>query len=169
MNRLSSRNNQLKFKTSGGIMILLDESREYTSIGWKQHRKMSTCNRLDSESLGSWPTTMPKNFPGTAASHKFHVWSDYGREGLRMGFEVNCWKFWVIPNKILRMTCWTVMSFPMVRPTFYNTLQGTRFMSGRSDFGREGLGMGFDVKCTWRIVLICTWSPQSASYSLVPL
>ena len=26
---------------------------------------MSTCNRLDLESLGSWPT-MPKNFPGTA-------------------------------------------------------------------------------------------------------
>ena len=27
-----------------------------------------TCNQLDLESLGSW-TTMPKNFPGTAADN----------------------------------------------------------------------------------------------------
>ena len=30
----------------------------------KQNWKMSTCNRLDLESPGSWPT-MPQNFPGT--------------------------------------------------------------------------------------------------------
>ena len=36
----------------------------YTSHEWQQNRKMSTCNRLDSESLGSWPPTMPKNLPG---------------------------------------------------------------------------------------------------------
>ena len=33
-------------------------------LKWIKHNwKMSTCNRLDLESLGSWPT-MPKNFPG---------------------------------------------------------------------------------------------------------
>ena len=35
-------------------------------IKWmKRNQKMSTCNRLDLESLGSW-LTMPKNFPGNA-------------------------------------------------------------------------------------------------------
>ena len=53
MNRLSSRNNWLKFKTSGDLPIVLEESIEYTSNEWKQNRKMSTCDRLDLESLGS--------------------------------------------------------------------------------------------------------------------
>ena len=48
-------------------MLILVESIEYTSNAWKQDRKMSTCNRLDWESLGSWPT-MPKNSPGTGFS-----------------------------------------------------------------------------------------------------
>ena len=65
MNWLSLRNNQLKFETSGELPIILEESIEYTSNEWKQNRKMSTCHRLDLESLGSWPT-MPKNFPGIA-------------------------------------------------------------------------------------------------------
>ena len=47
----------------------LEESiEEYTSNEWKhQNRKMSTCNQLDFESLGSCPPTlhMPINFPGT--------------------------------------------------------------------------------------------------------
>ena len=42
---------------------VLEESIEYTSNEWKhlQNRKMSTCNQLDLESRGSWPT-MAKNF-----------------------------------------------------------------------------------------------------------
>ena len=53
MNWLSLRNNQLKWETSGGLPITLEESREYASNELKQHRKMSTCKRLDLESLGS--------------------------------------------------------------------------------------------------------------------
>ena len=34
---------------------------------------MSTCNRLDLESLGSWPT-MPKNFPGTSVDTTKLLW-----------------------------------------------------------------------------------------------
>ena len=52
MNRLSLRNNRLKLETSGELLIILEESREeYTSSEWKHNRKMSTCNRLDLESL----------------------------------------------------------------------------------------------------------------------
>ena len=62
-NRLSLKNNQLKFETSGELPIILEDSIEYTSNEWKQNRKMSTCDRLGLESLGSWPI-MPKNFVG---------------------------------------------------------------------------------------------------------
>ena len=45
---------------------------KWIKLNWK----MSTCNRLDLESLGSWPT-MPKNFPGTVvegrALNKFEL------------------------------------------------------------------------------------------------
>ena len=57
MNRWSLRNNRSKLETSGALPIILEESLQYTSLNeWKQNRKMSTCNRLGSESLGSWPT-----------------------------------------------------------------------------------------------------------------
>ena len=58
MNRLSLRNNRLKFKTSGELPVIWEESiEEYTSNEWKQNRKiMSTCNWLDLESHESWPT-----------------------------------------------------------------------------------------------------------------
>jgi hypothetical protein len=47
--------NQLKFRTLEKIPIILKESmKEYTSNERKQqNRKISTCNRLDLESLGS--------------------------------------------------------------------------------------------------------------------
>ena len=32
-------------------------------------------NRLDLESLGSWPTNMPKNFPGTGRNVQMVPWS----------------------------------------------------------------------------------------------
>ena len=63
LNRLSLRNNRWKFETSGILPIALEESIEDTSTERKyQNRKMSTCNRLDLESLGSWPTTMSKTY-----------------------------------------------------------------------------------------------------------
>ena len=63
-NRLSLRNNRLKFETSGEIPIILEESIEYASIEWKQNRKMWTCNRLDLQTLGSQPVIMPKKLLG---------------------------------------------------------------------------------------------------------
>ena len=42
----------------------------------KQNRKTSTRNRLDLETLGSWPT-MPKNFPGTVPNIcMLSLWTD---------------------------------------------------------------------------------------------
>ena len=38
----------------------------------KQNHKMSTCNQLDLESLGSWPT-MPKNFLGIGGHFPLHT------------------------------------------------------------------------------------------------
>ena len=68
MNRLSLRNNRLKVETSGGeLPIILEESvEEYTSSNeWKHNWKMmSTCNQLDSESLGPWPTIYAQKLPG---------------------------------------------------------------------------------------------------------
>ena len=56
----------------------LEESREYIQTKWThQNRKMSTCNRLDLESPGSWPT-MPKNFPGTGHG----LWFDVRRRAM---------------------------------------------------------------------------------------
>ena len=37
-----------------------------------QNRKMSTCNRVDVESLGSSPT-MPKNFPGIGSTYAVNM------------------------------------------------------------------------------------------------
>ena len=66
MNRLSLRNNRLKFETSRTLAIILEESIEYTLNEWKkQNRKMSTFNRLDLESLGSWPTLYALKLPRT--------------------------------------------------------------------------------------------------------
>ena len=58
-----------------------------------QNRKMSTCNRLDLESLGSWPT-MPKNFPGT----------DVGLHGGRWGDSTSrSWKLSTFVKKSLEL------------------------------------------------------------------
>ena len=65
MNRLSSRHNRLKFKTRGELPTILEESIEYyTSNELERNRKMSTRNRLDLESLGSWPTLYAQKRPG---------------------------------------------------------------------------------------------------------
>ena len=48
-------NNRLKSETAGELPIVLEESVEYSSDEWKQNWKMSTCDRLDLESLASNP------------------------------------------------------------------------------------------------------------------
>ena len=78
MNQLSLRNNRLKFKTSRELPVMLGESIEYTSNEWKQTRKMSTCTRLDLESVGSF-LTMLKNFPGTRVPINYcHIYHNGG-------------------------------------------------------------------------------------------
>ena len=63
MNRLSLRNNRLKFKTAGKLLISLEEFIEYTPNSIKENRRMLTCNQLDLQTLGSQPISMPKNLP----------------------------------------------------------------------------------------------------------
>ena len=59
---LTCRSNWLKFKTSGKLPIILEESMDYTLINEEKNRKKPTCSRLDMETLGSRPN-MPKNLP----------------------------------------------------------------------------------------------------------
>ena len=59
-NRLSLRNNQLKFKTPRILLIFVEESMEYTSNSLKRNQTMSTCSWLDLETLGFRPV-MSKN------------------------------------------------------------------------------------------------------------
>jgi hypothetical protein len=63
MNRLSLRNNWLNFKTSGKLLTILEEIYGIYPNSMKKNWKMSTCNRLNLETLGSW-LIMPKNLPG---------------------------------------------------------------------------------------------------------
>ena len=57
----------VEFETSREPPIILEESVEdYTSNERKQTERRQNVNRLDLESLGSWPT-MPKHFPGTVS------------------------------------------------------------------------------------------------------
>ena len=62
MNQLSLRNDRLKLiKTAGILPIVLEEfCRTYPDL-IKENRRMSTCNRLDSRTLGSQLVIMPKN------------------------------------------------------------------------------------------------------------
>ena len=64
MNQLSLRTYWLKFETSGKSPTILEESVECILDEFRKPQKMSTCNRLDLETLGSWPI-MPKNHPWT--------------------------------------------------------------------------------------------------------
>ena len=57
MNRLSLRNNRLKFKIVGKLSIVLEEFVEYTP---KENQRISTCNQFDLQTLGS-QLVMPKN------------------------------------------------------------------------------------------------------------
>ena len=141
MNQLSLRNNRLKFKTSGELPIVLEEYvEEYTLNEWKQHRKMSTCNRLDLESLGSWPT-LPNRLEQSKSPRMEYkcawwgisLWSKLFRKSvviLRMEWRKSIIKgsfqwwtiginFWNIKKK------WTTLSYIDVRclfTTFYACL-----------------------------------------------
>ena len=71
MNRLSLRNNRLKFKTLGNSPITLEESIEYTSNEWKQIQKMLnvpgwTWERQDLDWLCS---NSPRTLVATLESH----------------------------------------------------------------------------------------------------
>ena len=55
---------RLKFKTSGNLPIIKEDFIEYKSNHWIKNRKMSMCNRLDLETLRSWPVLL-KFFPNT--------------------------------------------------------------------------------------------------------
>ena len=64
MNRLSLRNNRLKFWMVGGLWIALEESMvEYTYDWWTKPKRIWYVNSLDLERLGSqW--IIPKNLSG---------------------------------------------------------------------------------------------------------
>ena len=62
MNRMSLKYNWLKFKTAGKLLIILEEFKEYIPNLMKENRTMSTCKRLDLQTLGSQPI-MPENLP----------------------------------------------------------------------------------------------------------
>ena len=53
----------VEVQDSGKLLIILRSLGEYTSILMKENHEMSTCNRLDLETLGSWPI-MPKYILG---------------------------------------------------------------------------------------------------------
>ena len=62
MNRLNLRNSRLKFKAAENHRSFLKNySRIYPTL-MKENRRMSTCNRLDLQTLGSQPI-MSKNLP----------------------------------------------------------------------------------------------------------
>ena len=68
VNLLSLGNNRLKFETAGKLPINLEEFKEYFPNLIKEKRRMSTCNWLDLQTLGS-RLIMPKNLPDQ--------WSDW--------------------------------------------------------------------------------------------
>ena len=76
MNRWSLRNNRLKLETLRELPIILEEStQQYTSNEWKQNRKItSTCNRLDLESRGPWPSLYAQELRGHWSGFCFNKW-----------------------------------------------------------------------------------------------
>ena len=63
MNRLSLRNNWLKFKTAGKLPTTLEDFVVMYPNLIQENRRMSICNRLDLQTLGSRPVMMPKKLP----------------------------------------------------------------------------------------------------------
>jgi hypothetical protein len=74
---MSLKNNRLKFKTPRKLPIILEEFiKEYTPNLIKEDRRMSTCNQLNLQTLGSQPISMPKNLPGLWVPAIMHPKSD---------------------------------------------------------------------------------------------
>ena len=63
MNRLSLKNNQLKFKTSRHLPIVLDEMNGMNLKLAKKHWNITTCNRLDLETMGNVLIDYAQKFP----------------------------------------------------------------------------------------------------------
>jgi hypothetical protein len=60
---VSLRNNRVKIETGGKSPIVLKEFiEEYTPLTIKENRRMTTCNQLDLQTLGS-QLTMPEHLP----------------------------------------------------------------------------------------------------------
>ena len=74
MNRLSSRNDRLAFKTSGNSPIVWEDTIEYTSNEWKQKRKMPTCNRLDFRITGILTDSICPKTSRTLVSGPLRTW-----------------------------------------------------------------------------------------------
>ena len=118
MNRLSLKNDRLKFKTIGKLPIILEECIEYTPIVMKENRRMSTCNRLDLITLGSQPV-MPKNLPDhwtkyhkpyrpTKGLHKTFKWSStLGHRHSTVSF-CNCHELDIVNCHLLVVSAETV-------------------------------------------------------------
>ena len=62
MNRLSLKHNRLKFKIAGILPIILEEFHKIYPNLIKENRRMSTCTRLDLQTLGS-QLVMSKSLP----------------------------------------------------------------------------------------------------------
>jgi hypothetical protein len=67
MNRLSLRNNRVKFTTAGNLPILLEEFIGIYPNLIKANRRLSTCNRLDLQTLGSQPIMYAQTSPRSLA------------------------------------------------------------------------------------------------------
>jgi hypothetical protein len=70
MYRLSSRNNQLRFKTSWKWYTVSKGSMDYVSKSIKTHRKITTCNWSDLETLGFWPQHLSRHSRHYSESHR---------------------------------------------------------------------------------------------------
>ena len=90
MNWLRSRDNRLKLKTSGNFTDLFTGIYRIYLKWIKPNRNMSTCNRLDLELLGSWPT-MPKNLPGTGLAHLPWLWISFHNTKSEPHFPLISW------------------------------------------------------------------------------
>ena len=74
----------------------------------KQNWKMSTCNRLDVESLQSWPT-MPKNFPALLQTLGGRLW--YAIQDSFLKLFIRC----IFIKSSLRFKSWKVLCGPITK------------------------------------------------------
>ena len=143
MNRLGLENNMLKLKTSGKLTDrCIGIQRIYLKLA-KNHRKMSTYNRLDLESLGSGPLT-----PKILSEHWLDEWevnalvSKYARISLSLSLCVP------VPTQraalLLQLWDWWYLWIICVQATWASVLQSlnlpynTRLMAEEEEEREEG-------------------------------